>query len=126
MARASLRICYALLLTAFSSPIRGDDAVDVNGANEKAMKAANARVAPSVVKIETAGGLEVVGGTSKKGPPGKGISVGTGATTGLIVDADGFVITSSFNFANKPTDIFVTVPGRTTRYVAKAVATDHT
>ena len=39
--------------------------------------------------------------------------------------ADGFIVTSSFNFANKPTDIFVTVPGRPTRLVAKVVAHDH-
>jgi len=99
---------------------------DVNAGIEKAMKAAVARTAPSVVKIETAGGLEVVGGGKKAGPPSKGIHFGTGATTGLIVDAGGYVVTSSFNFVNKPTDIFVTVPGRPTRLVAKIVAADST
>lgn len=46
-----------------------------------------------------------------------------GPTTGLVVDADGYVITSSFNFINKPTAIFVTVPNKG-RSVAKVIATD--
>jgi S1-C subfamily serine protease/predicted esterase len=125
-----LGLGLAVALVGLAAPARGDDAADVNAANEKAMKAAAAKAAPSVVKIETAGGLEVAGGGKKGGPPGKGpapgIARGTGATTGLIVGADGFIITSSFNFANKPTDIFVTVPGRPTRLVAKVVATDQT
>jgi S1-C subfamily serine protease/predicted esterase len=124
-----LRIPFALglILAVSSAPAVGQQP-DVNDAIEKAMKAAIAKAAPAVVKIETAGGLDVAtGGVPKKaGPPGKGIAVGTGATTGLVVDADGYVITSSFNFANKPTDIFVTVPGRPTRFVAKVVCTDQT
>jgi S1-C subfamily serine protease/predicted esterase len=104
---------------------------DVNEATEKAMKAASAKVAPTVVKIETAGGAEVIPeGGPKKGPPqpgaGPGIRKGIGPTTGLVVDPDGYVVTSSFNFAHKPTDIFVTVPGAPTRYVAKVVAHDQT
>lgn len=103
---------------------------DVNAAIEASMKASIAKIAPTIVKIETAGGLEVAtGGAPKKGGPagkGKAIAVGTGATTGVIVGADGYVVTSSFNFANKPTDIFVTVPGRPTRFVAKVVCTDQT
>jgi S1-C subfamily serine protease len=98
-------------------------AADVNEATDLAMKAASAKVAPTVVKIETAGGAEVVG---KKGAPGApGIRKGTGPTTGLIVSPDGYVITSAFNFVNKPTDIFVTIPGRP-RLVAKIIASDQT
>jgi serine protease Do len=80
-------------------------------------------VAPTVVKIETAGGAEVIPGKKGGGP---GMRKGTGPTTGLIVDADGFIITSSFNFAHKPTDIFVTIPGRPQRLVAKVVSNDQT
>src|SRR5262249_53899595 len=94
---------------------------DVNAADEKAMKAAAAKVAPSVVRIDTIGGTETVGGG--KGPE---ILRGTGGTTGVIVSADGFVITSSFNFANKPSDVFVGVPGRKDRFRAQVIATDHT
>ncbi|MBX9579539.1 MAG: PDZ domain-containing protein [Gemmataceae bacterium] len=113
-----------------TAPVSGQDRLDVNEANEEAMRAAAATAAPAVVKIETAGGLEVVGTAKKGGPPGggggPGVARGTGPTTGLVVDPDGYVITSSFNFANKPTDIFVTVPGRPNRLVAKVVATDQT
>ena len=74
------------------------------------------------MKIETAGGAEVIGG-GKKGPGGPAVRKGAGPTTGLVVDRDGYVVTSTFNFANKPTDIFVTIPGRPQRLVAKVVAT---
>ena len=50
-----------------------------------------ARVAPSVVRIETVGGLERVGQ----------MLVGTGPTTGLVVRADGLIISSAFNFIQK-------------------------
>jgi serine protease Do len=98
-------------------------AQDADEAAEKAVRAAADRVAPSVVMIHTAGGLDVV--AAGKDPKGKTtfIGRGTGPTTGVVVAADGYVVTSSFNFANKPTDIFVTVPGKE-REVATVVGTD--
>ena len=94
-------------------------AQDVNDATEAAMKAAANAAAPWVAKIETSGGREVVGGNRGPGAVRKGV----GPTTGVVVAPDGYVISSAFNFANKPTDIFVTVPGRP-RAVAKVVAND--
>src|SRR5262249_45432032 len=76
-------------------------------------------ISPSVVKIETSGGTEVV----KAGPRGT-LRRGVGPTTGLIVSPDGFVISSAFNFANKPATIRVSVPGLKERKVARVVATD--
>jgi S1-C subfamily serine protease len=96
---------------------------DPFAATEGAMRAAADKVAPCVVKIETTGGTEVVGGPSAMAG---GTRKGVGPTTGLVVAADGYVVTSSFNFSNKPTDVFVTVPGRSTRLVAKVVAHDQT
>jgi S1-C subfamily serine protease len=118
------RLAFALLASlAFTAPCR---AADINEETEKAMKAASAVVAPTIVKIETAGGAEVVGG-GKKGPAAPPvIRKGTGPTTGLIVSPDGYIISSAFNFVHKPTDIFVTIPGRPTRLVAKVIANDHT
>jgi S1-C subfamily serine protease len=95
---------------------------DLNELQEKALKAAVAKVAPSVVQIETTGGTEIIGAGQRGMPVRKGV----GPTTGLIVAQDGYVISSAFNFANKPTAIFVTVPGAKERYVAKVVATDQT
>ncbi|MFP6616388.1 MAG: hypothetical protein VCB26_08290 [Candidatus Hydrogenedentota bacterium] len=61
-------------------------------------------VAPSVVKIQTTGGLTRVGS----------VLTGTAATTGLVVSADGLIISSAFNFASKPANVLVTLPdGRT-------------
>ena len=101
--------------------VRADD--DIDAVQEKAIKAAVARVSPSVVQIETSGGADLIG----SGPRGgQQIRKGAGPTTGLVVSADGYVISSAFNFANKPSAIFVAVPGRKERLVARLVATDQT
>ncbi len=113
-----------VFLVALAGVARGQDAI--NESTEKAMKEAAAKAAPWVCKIETAGGAAVIGAPGGGGGPGGGpppIRKGVGPTTGLVVDKGGYVITSSFNFANKPTDIFVTVPGKE-RKVAKVVAHD--
>ena len=60
-----------------------------------------------------AGGLETVGN----------LLVGTGPTTGLIVSSDGYIISSAFNFINKPTQILVYLADGT-RLPAQVVAHD--
>ncbi len=80
---------------------------------ERAFKQAAAIADPSIVRIETVGGLDLVGK----------VLTGTGPTTGVVVSPDGYIITSSFNFASKPASILVTLPdGR--RFPAEQVATD--
>jgi serine protease Do len=80
---------------------------------EQAFKQAAALVAPSLVRVETVGGLERVGQ----------VLTGTGPTTGLVVSADGYIISSAFNFASKPASILVTLAdGR--RLPAVQVAVD--
>ena len=59
-------------------------------------------------------------------PGGPLLRRGTGPTTGLIVSADGYIITSAFNFANNPSTIRVSLPGVKERKVARVVATDRT
>lgn len=109
-----------LVLTALAgqSPAQSPDTL--NEATEQALRAAAKKVAPSVVLIETTGGTEMIGAGQRQ------IRKGVGPTTGLVIAPDGYVISSAFNFANKPTAVFVTVPGRKERFVAKIVATDHT
>src|SRR5262245_42986171 len=75
---------------------------------EQSIKDAVKAVSNSVVKIETSGGTEVV--KAGRGPRGI-IRRGQGPTTGLIVSADGYVVSSAFNFADKPATIRVAVPG---------------
>jgi len=90
-------------------------AQDIQEQEEKAILAAVDKVSPSVVKIETFGGLEKVGK----------LLIGTGPTTGLIVSADGYIISSAFNFVQKPASILVTLPGSgNERLAAKIVARD--
>jgi S1-C subfamily serine protease/predicted esterase len=105
-------------LVALSAARPADD--DLDQLQEQAIKAAVQKVAATVVQIETSGGADLPSG------PGGMIRKGTGPTTGLIVAADGYVISSAFNFANKPASIIVKVPGHKDRYVAKVVATDQT
>ena len=86
---------------------------DLAAAEEAAFRAAVARVAPSVVRIETVGGRDTADGRL----------VGTGPTTGLVVSADGRIVTSSFNFLGDPAAILVRLPdGR--RVPAERVADD--
>ncbi|MDB5337170.1 MAG: mucD 3 [Planctomycetaceae bacterium] len=80
---------------------------------EQAFQQAAALVAPAVVKIETVGGLDRVSGQL----------AATGPTTGVIVAADGWIISSAFNFITQPEQVLVTLAdGR--RLAAKLVATD--
>jgi S1-C subfamily serine protease/predicted esterase len=97
-------------------------AEDFDSLQEQAIKAAARKIAPSVAQIETSGGTDLIA----SGPNGPQLRKGIGPTTGLVVSADGYVITSAFNFANKPTAIFVSLPGHKDRFVARAVATDQT
>jgi S1-C subfamily serine protease/predicted esterase len=115
----SLTLLGFAVLSLSAQPPAGED---LAGLQEKAMQAAVQKVAPSVVQIETSGGTDLIG----SGPRGPQIRKGAGPTTGLIVAADGYVISSAYNFANKPTAIFVEVPGHKEHYPAKVVATDTT
>ncbi|MBI1310227.1 PDZ domain-containing protein [bacterium] len=82
-------------------------------AEEQAFKEATVAASPSIVRIDTVGGLDMIGRQLTS----------TASTTGLIVEADGFIVSSAFNFISKPTSILVTLPdGR--RFPAKIVATD--
>src|SRR3954454_4368855 len=107
----------AVLFAALMGPTtRGEDE-SLDELKQKAITAAATKVAPSVVQIETSGGTEVV----RAGPKGGLIRRGTGPTTGVIVSADGYIISSAFNFANKPTSIIVSVPGKKDKLVAKVI-----
>ncbi len=86
---------------------------DIEDRHDLAFQAAVARSASAVVRIETVGGLERV----------NEVLFGTGPTTGLIVDPRGYIVSSAFNFSNKPTSILVRMPDGG-RKPAQLVATD--
>ena len=97
MLKHNLPVLGLVLLTA--APLLAQK--DLSELEEAAVRAAVERIAPSVVKIETIGGLERVGK----------LLVGTGPTTGLAVSDDGYVVSSAFNFVQQPSSILVTLPG---------------
>ncbi len=66
------------------------------------------------------------GGAVRTGGHAAAIRRGIGPTTGLIVSADGYIISSAFNFANKPATIRIAIPGMKERKVARVIATDQT
>jgi len=92
---------------------------DLDSSLEAATKSALARIAPSVVQVRTVGGAEFIGKRET-------VQRGVGPTTGIIVSEDGYIISSSFNFANKPAAITVMIPGRKDPLAAKVVAEDQT
>jgi len=104
---------FALLAVALAAPYALAQ-VDLQEQEETAIRAAVEKIAPSVVKIETIGGLERVGK----------LLVGTGPTTGLAVAEDGYVISSAFNFVQMPSSILVTLKSGK-RSAAQIVARDH-
>ncbi len=61
---------------------------------------ATAEVADSVVQIRTVGGLDRIGKTQ----------LSQGPLTGLIVSADGYIVSSAYNFAQQPSSILVRLP----------------
>lgn len=101
-----------MLCVLAASPAMADNDADLQ--EQAAIRAAVDRVAPAVVRIETVGGLERVGQ----------VLFGAGPTTGLVVDPAGYVISSAYNFVNRPASILVRWPDGV-RKPAKLVATDH-
>lgn len=117
MIHSITKLILILVLISFtSSPTvqAQTTAPDLETLEERAFKQAAAFVNPSIVKIETVGGLDRVGK----------LLTGTGPTSGVVVSKDGLIISSAFNFIGKPSSILVTLPdGR--RFPAKVVASDH-
>ncbi|MDR2441193.1 MAG: S1C family serine protease [Planctomycetaceae bacterium] len=70
-------------------------------------------VAPFLVRIDTIGGYEKMGGEL----------VNEGAGSGFLLDREGFVLTSAFHFLHEPTSILLQFSDGTKK-VARKVATD--
>lgn len=105
---AAIGVAFLLITTSLRA-----QAPDIEALEEEAFKAATAIADPSIVQIQTIGGLDVVGE----------LIAGTGPTTGVVISPDGEIITSSFNFSSKPSSIIVTLSdGR--KFPADVVASD--
>lgn len=87
-------------------------ALENPAAEEAAFQAAAAQVAPSTVRIE------VIGlGDDKEA------AAGAGPSTGIVVGADGWIVTSSFTVAADTVEVIVVLPDGS-RHPAKIVAKD--
>ncbi len=86
----------------------------------KAFRAAAKRVMPSLVTIESFGGS-----SSAQGKIGGILKQGEGPSTGLVISADGYIVTSTFNFVKKP-PIITIIFSDGTRRVAELVGRDDT
>lgn len=91
-------IMFLCAVSVFSSIADGQN--DPEQLEEAAIRAAVARVERSVVRFETIGGNSRV----------DGVVVANGPSTGVAVSKDGYVISSSFNFAHQPASILARLP----------------
>ncbi len=85
----------------------------------KAFRAAAAKIAPMLVRIEGFGGIAAGADGGAYQAPGEG------PTTGLIVSPEGHILTSTFNFLRKP-PIITVVFANGTRFVANLLGRDET
>jgi serine protease Do len=109
-----IALTLSLCLCAMNVNLLADESkADIEKSEEQAFKQASALVSQSVVRIDTVGGLDVVGK----------ILTSTGPTTGVVLTKDGYIVSSAFNFASKPTSVLVTAPDGK-RLPATIVATD--
>lgn len=112
-------------------------ATDARLLTAKAFRAAAATVRPSVVRIETYGGVFDPEPSAPQ-PPGPGgrpaprprrpraaARPGEGPTTGLIVSPDGLILTSTFAFVREPPIITVALADGS-RHVARLLGRDET
>ncbi len=110
--RFRLMLCLVLgvlgvAVDLIAAPFPGNDA-------ERVIKQAVIAASPSIVRIETVGGADVV----------DEMLTGTGPTTGVVVSEDGYIITSSFNFAANPATVLATLAESNQRLPATIVAHD--
>ena len=125
----SLRTCVLLVglfvgLTGLRAQAQDRPISEIDLANlQLVVQRAVDRVAPSVVTIQTFGGTRKSGGAKpppdiredRKPPPKKSLGMegflqGTGATTGLVLSADGWILVSKFALEMDPSTIMVNLP----------------
>jgi serine protease Do len=114
---SSVAVVLVALLASYVTEVHAlgaEETGSLEAREEAALKIAADGVAPSVVQIRTIGGNESVDGTV----------LADGPTTGLIISADGYILSSAFNFAQQPSSILVTFANGK-QAPAELVATDH-
>lgn len=106
------KIIILLLFGFFSKAIADDSFMNGVTSLPEIIRHAEKKIAPSIVTIEGFGGLldSSIRGEGKIKNSVQGFSKpGEGPTTGVIIDKDGHIITSTFNFINEPKIITITL-----------------
>lgn len=119
----AVAVCCPFLHVAGAQEFESAAIVRGNLLAPKAFRAAAAKVRPSVVMIETFGGLGSVGGGPRN--PGASFKPGEGPSTGLVISPEGHILTSTINFVDQAPVITV-VFGDGKRRVAKMLGRDDT
>jgi len=115
----SLSVCAAFAFLGFvcleCKPVTAQESPAVSGVllAPKAFRVAAAKVHPLLVRVETFGGVSA--GKAKVG----------GASTGFIIDSEGHILTSTFNFIERP-QVITVVYGDGKRRIAKLLGRDST
>lgn len=108
-----MSLCF--LVVGFSTlgigVLGGQESLDV--LEDQAVRRAVERIQPSLVRLETIGGVSRVDGQVVAGAPG----------TGLVISRDGYVLSASFHFVNQPASIVAILPDGQ-RAIAEIVGRD--
>lgn len=107
----SCAVLLALVTAGYVSA--AENAADSKDALAEVVREAVKHVEPYLVRIDTIGGYEKVDEELAN----------EGASTGLLLDRDGYIMTSSYNFLHEPSSILVQFHGGQ-RKVAKKIASD--
>ena len=105
-----LPVLFAAFVWAFAQSASPQELVEQE---QSAINSAADKAAASVVQIETIGGLEKVGR----------LLANHGATSGVAVSPDGYIISSAFNFITQPASIIVTLIDGS-KHAARVVSRD--
>jgi len=104
----------------------GDEVIRLRDAQQQVFRAALRAVAPCIVRIDTIGGampVEEMGAPGEEPVAAPTFRQADGPTTGVIAAADGYILTSSFNFVRDPAVITISLAdGR--RFVGRLIARD--
>jgi serine protease Do len=110
--RLTVAATLTMTLVVTSTRVWASPDGQLDAQEEEAFRQAARALAPSLVRIQTIGGVDRVAG----------MLAATAATTGVVVSEDGWIVSSAFNFISKPSSILVQL--NKARYSARLVATD--
>ena len=117
-----LAACLVTILAAWTGMVAAAAPEDLPFEEEAAIRAAVERVAPSVVRIETAGVSEAAMASSSEAVPASGPS------TGVVVEDGGWVLATSFAVPRDAAEAIVVLPDAATpggqRRVARVMGRD--